>query len=1156
MWLLTALSGSKWSVVLSVMAVVTPLISVVTMLIGYSVKSRSAPVREVVFRTGLCLIAMWPILAILIGLVTPGGAAATTAASVNQEVVVTQPPRQPEPAAPLRPAPEPAQERVAIPAPASVAATPSTTVPSVSIGPPLPSRPPAPPAAQPTIALSPSRSIESQPAPSNVLSERRTPRPSVAASPAPAVAIEASSGWPLEFPVLLVVALRWLAGFWTLGGLVAGFFVARDLFRVRQLRHQLKPCHDASIAVTLVEAMRVTGLRHSPEVFVSDCVGSPCTSGVWKPILILPQTMLDQPQADPAMQLGVLTHECAHIARRDVAWALSARLVQSVYWWEPGLRRIVRELSHLREEICDNHVLSSSIDVRQYAKALVDFAAAPLARPLIGVIGMVANDNPLSGRVERLLEESPDQTTRVEWRSRRGVAYIVLVAFGVIGVIGASSKVAGALAQVLLPAFEEPESSRATPVASGAVPRTPVWSGESRVSRGTLTTAASLAAAAEKDTKRNTLIAPSFSTVDTEPFGTPQEAGSGTFNPPPPTDFSEQFEAGSGIVEDSEMESPFPPGTIFEPTGDDAPVTILPRTQAAPNGTAQPASPSTPHAKQPTRMKAVTSTEIVNGKPVVITRVVPIVPDEDSSPTFAPDKPIPGNLPTPSPAVPMYQSGAPNTHGNQNEPTVQKHQIRNVNLHLAEDPKLQHGDQVVVAVTHSGSEGSLPNRIYFEGLTYNSPKDKPTSDSNEKSPEVDPFSDFKPTDVPPAPPAVTPAEATNKPDPAAPPATDTGTPDTSGWFLFSGRESTANALAYLQSQGAVTSVTKAEPSATANNHSKNGLDPIPDEPGTVFRMSLEAVTNNPGQWIGLRCWGRDLPGETPELRLTELTRVLTRWKEECKKEPHPYRTRQLIHPETGQIIQQQYAVSDRNPSKLVATLRIIDNMRYSDVQLIVAACEALQIQTQVITNAQPAADVIAPMAYTSAELTLVYDKKGQKVGNRAVLLAGHDMMIGAQVIADPQFNSVLNSFALSHPQCYSTLLLKVDPDLPLEPLLSFIARANRAGFKNVELLPREELHIRPSDQFGPLLRNTQLESQPVPVGSSAPLYAPQPVPTYDSRSVPAESDDDNQPQLNFSPTTEDSEPLSALPVPTLISRSGRIRHDPLPIPAMTGVNEH
>ena len=945
---------------------------------------------------------------------------------------------------------------------------------------------------------------------------------------------------------MLVVALRWLVGFWMLGCLVAGFTVLGDLVRVWQLRRRLRPCHDESIAETLTEAMRLTGLSQRPKVYLSDCVGSPCTSGVWNPILILPQSMLDQPDADSAMQLGALTHECAHIARRDVAWALLGRLVQSVYWWDPGLRRIVRELSHLREEICDNHVLRSSVDIRLYAKALVDFAAAPLARPLIGVIGMVANENPLSGRVERLLEESPDQTTRVEWSSRRGIAYIVLVACGVIGIIGASSKVAGALARVLLPAFEESEPSRqvavSTWVESEAVPQVPYWSGESRVRRSTPTTeirrpvAAAPAAAFSRDSTRDESFVPPPEIADSAPFVPPMEAGSGVFNPAPPSELSEPVEAGSGVG------NSFTPVPV--PVYEEAPVAVRPRPQATPPGAANPR----PRQLNPnTRMRAITTTELINGKPVTVTRMVPYMTDEGTAPT----RPVPAyeagenEFPTAPLPPPVDLNGTPPTDEFQNKPRVQEQQFRTLELYLAEDPNLQHGDQVLVTVTHAESESTLPNRIYFEGLTYYSPKTEPTFDSPEDSPLADPNLDAAPLVAPPVPPAAVPAEEAANPDQPAPPTSNPETPATSGWFTFSGHASTIKALAYLQSRGAVTSVTKAEPPTAERTHAGIGLAPASDEPDTaMFRLSLEAVANEAGQWSGLRCWGRDLPGETPELRLAELTRILIRWKEECLNLAHVYQVQSAIHPANNHREEKLLQFAWR--MKLTTTLHIFDNMRYSDVQQIIAVCESLQIQTQVIAGTQAAADVMSPLAYTFAELTLVYDKKGHKVGDHAVLLAEQAGTKGAQVIADAQFNSVLNSFSLTHPQFHSTLLLNVDPDLPMETLLSFIARANRAGFKSVELLPREELRVYVGDQLAPLLSDAPSVLQTAPIDLSAPML---------NHAVPSNEGGDLIPE-NEIPSVQITEPLSDSPVTMFTSKPLRERRNPLPIPAETFVVEH
>ncbi len=60
-------------------------------------------------------------------------------------------------------------------------------------------------------------------------------------------------------------------------------------------------------------------------------------------------------------------------------------------------------MSQLREEICDNYVMLAPVDRRVYAKTLLDFAEASVMRPLMGVIGMMGKNNPLSNRIERML---------------------------------------------------------------------------------------------------------------------------------------------------------------------------------------------------------------------------------------------------------------------------------------------------------------------------------------------------------------------------------------------------------------------------------------------------------------------------------------------------------------------------------------------------------------------------------------------------------------------------------------------------------------------------------------------------------------------------------------------------------------------------------
>lgn len=1066
MWWFTAFSGAKWSVVFSVMAVITLFISSTTLLIGHLVRSRSAPVREFVFRSGLCLVAVWPCLALVASRLSfHSGPVASISTTIRDDEADKHLSRNAFPV----PAPSTSEPSVAARSVPAATSTPVvTTAPNAVSGPsssssivPPPELPVASPPAPPVEVhlQSSDRPIASTIPATNSPALNSPSIPTPTAALAPAVAVDPASGWPGQLPVLLAMALRWLVCVWAAGSLVSGYLLVRDLVRVRRLRRSLRLCGDESIATTLSEAMELTGLRIRPEVLVSEWVGSPCTSGVLRPILILPQSMLDQSSHAFDMQLGVLTHECAHIVRRDVAWALLARVVQSVYWWEPGLRRIVRELSCLREEICDNHVLSSSIDVGLYAKALVDFAARPLFRPLVGVIGMVANDNPLSGRVERILEDSTDTTTRLRWRSRRGVASLVLVVCGVVAVIGASTKVASALSQVLIPVFEEQEVSfdSLQPGQAKVLPTTPYWSGESprmrhvRPAAAVSTTVAASAAA---------------------PLVPPMEAESGVSGShSAPTDFSVPGEAGSGVttrggVIADELLEPFdePAVPFLSGNGRSSPGAV----KAVRSPRKQPASR---HQQGPSASGPV------------------IADDSPFFPSLQPGVPVPEPAAAPTYTPPMETDSDDQFKKSdvRLSPALQpafNTTLATLTVTLDEKPTVKERDLVVVGASLPESENLLPRRVRLEGLTVAmvDPHLLGPPVSGHPAPATRPVPAYDgdvASSEQPAPPADNPAP---EPEPAK------------HSLVLSGPQFKISTLAHLLARGAVLAVTKVDVQPVKDAPSTGSVTQVPVDAGGLFRMSLEAIADDMGQWTGLRCWGRELPNAAPDQRLAELNQLLSRWKKECEQVAAKGGIRLeaytvAVTAPSGHVVNQTAyrAVTSPQPVPvtLVVRLHVSDNMRYGGVQSIVKACESHQVLVEIVSGAENIALSATSQAYTTAELTQVYDKKGQKVGDRAVLLVEKAGTPGVQVLTDSQFPQVLSAFVGRHLPSSSKLLLKVDPDLSFDSLQSFMIQANRSGFRDVIVGPQDELPLKQDDQLSPLWEET-----PQPV--AAPPAAPKP----------------------------------------------------------------
>ncbi len=61
---------------------------------------------------------------------------------------------------------------------------------------------------------------------------------------------------------------------------------------------------------------------------------TPFTWGVWRPRIVVPLSLADDPDA---LRLALL-HESAHVRSRDPLWDAAARLARSLVWWHPLAR--------------------------------------------------------------------------------------------------------------------------------------------------------------------------------------------------------------------------------------------------------------------------------------------------------------------------------------------------------------------------------------------------------------------------------------------------------------------------------------------------------------------------------------------------------------------------------------------------------------------------------------------------------------------------------------------------------------------------------------------------------------------------------------------------------------------------------------------------
>jgi beta-lactamase regulating signal transducer with metallopeptidase domain len=128
------------------------------------------------------------------------------------------------------------------------------------------------------------------------------------------------------------------------------------------------------------------GVTREVRLIRSSSVSTPATAGVLRPTIVIPS---DTELAGEELET-ILTHECAHIARRDNLLTVIESIAGSALWFHPLVWIARRVLNATREEACDAVVISSG-DANIYVAALAKVCGAAIAPRAAGISCIVSN---------------------------------------------------------------------------------------------------------------------------------------------------------------------------------------------------------------------------------------------------------------------------------------------------------------------------------------------------------------------------------------------------------------------------------------------------------------------------------------------------------------------------------------------------------------------------------------------------------------------------------------------------------------------------------------------------------------------------------------------------------------------------------------------
>jgi len=191
-----------------------------------------------------------------------------------------------------------------------------------------------------------------------------------------------------------------LVAIWTVGVLL---IATRSLFHWHRIQRLVKTASvpGAEWQRRLARMCERFGLSRPVRLLVSAKVATPMLVGWFKPVVLLPLSMLSG--FTPHQIELIIAHELGHVRRWDYLANLFQVIVETVLFYHPAVHWISRDVRNARESCCDDLVLTlAEGSPLAYARALADLEElrhdVDVVAPALGASGGV-----LLARIRRIV---------------------------------------------------------------------------------------------------------------------------------------------------------------------------------------------------------------------------------------------------------------------------------------------------------------------------------------------------------------------------------------------------------------------------------------------------------------------------------------------------------------------------------------------------------------------------------------------------------------------------------------------------------------------------------------------------------------------------------------------------------------------------------
>lgn len=153
------------------------------------------------------------------------------------------------------------------------------------------------------------------------------------------------------------------------------------------------------------------GIRQSVKLLQSGLAKVPMAAGHFKPVILLPLGMLNG--LSMAEVEAILSHELAHIKRRDYLVNILQSAIEIIFFFNPAVLWLSKLIREERENCCDDLALTCTGSKHDYIKALISCEEFQNNVPTYAM-ALTGNKNQLLGRVSRMVFNKTSSLNKVE----------------------------------------------------------------------------------------------------------------------------------------------------------------------------------------------------------------------------------------------------------------------------------------------------------------------------------------------------------------------------------------------------------------------------------------------------------------------------------------------------------------------------------------------------------------------------------------------------------------------------------------------------------------------------------------------------------------------------------------------------------------------